>query len=676
MRNEFLGFPKLNISLEISSFIKPFVLAQLRRRKQMQSHRTHHLSATSIPSLSVSSKKPKSASHTNLSSVWNAIALQDHFSKSLNLSSPNLKSVHSFSRLCGCNQCRRSVTLPPIHARAGEKVVGSRHVSTRYLSTEGHHQSEYSHERGRGNQNGGFKSIKFRRRQDRREKSHCSIQKSVTTSSPSINASTSIQSPTTSLTTTNTFPSPMSLPPDVLLSPISTPTFAQKLGLIPSPPPPPSRSEWIALKQKVIKRGELKGYCVICQDGFLRIGKRDILTSCGHLFHEFCLKSYERFVFGSSSSATTTPFHSYPYSQAQPTSSNPITTTFTTTHQSTSASKSKSCPICRTKSYFSLLTSLGHEHYLIQCVVKIQATYLMYKSRKKYLSYRRSNPPLNPVLRSKWFQEKLDKQVNVMGKEVTRRNKDVEGLLKMVDDEIERSRRLKDKMIGTGDLGVGEMEDMDELISRAERDDDDDGDDDLNRFLSSLAVDDDDEALTETQVAEKADEQINWEEIFQKSIDRKFCRNNCPICIMPILPTLPPKPSPPSVNRKPKLKTKSRPGTKADPTARTERQPRITNKKEIALLSCTHVFHEPCIASFERFCDNSSSFTSESQTELNAHYEARAKLAMATHSCPVCRTMYTKKVLEYDFVESIVECHRETQRAKSSFDTSRKETMI
>lgn len=81
---------------------------------------------------------------------------------------------------------------------------------------------------------------------------------------------------------------------------------------------------------------------------------------------------------------------------------------------------------------------------------------------------------------------------------------------------------------------------------------------------------------------------IDWQAVTAKAKERNT--HDCPICIMPLIQPHQPQ------------------------------QKRIitTTKKQLTLLSCSHVFHETCMASFE-------------------HYNCET-----VHLCPVCRSMYHK----------------------------------
>ncbi|KAI9193155.1 uncharacterized protein BJ171DRAFT_303707 [Polychytrium aggregatum] len=79
----------------------------------------------------------------------------------------------------------------------------------------------------------------------------------------------------------------------------------------------------------------------------------------------------------------------------------------------------------------------------------------------------------------------------------------------------------------------------------------------------------------------------DWEQTYQVALDRDMWDSNCTICLGPI-------------------------------------RPRAHSKrpKRLALTSCSHVFHEPCLESFERFADAGS------------------------RVCPVCRSPYQRQELQ------------------------------
>ncbi|OQR93571.1 hypothetical protein ACHHYP_20098 [Achlya hypogyna] len=70
------------------------------------------------------------------------------------------------------------------------------------------------------------------------------------------------------------------------------PTLAQKIGLVPGPPPKLSRNQWEDCEEAAEARGD--ALCSICREPFGVAAK--VILSCSHLFHHACLSSFERFM--------------------------------------------------------------------------------------------------------------------------------------------------------------------------------------------------------------------------------------------------------------------------------------------------------------------------------------------------------------------------------------------
>eukprot|EP00038_Savillea_parva_P025193 m.46608 g.46608 ORF g.46608 m.46608 type:complete len:532 (+) comp6785_c0_seq1:326-1921(+) len=71
------------------------------------------------------------------------------------------------------------------------------------------------------------------------------------------------------------------------------PTLAQRLQLVPAPAEPLTEAAWAACKQKALDRGDGTSQpCAICLQPFG--SSRQVLLSCTHVFHYYCLRSYER----------------------------------------------------------------------------------------------------------------------------------------------------------------------------------------------------------------------------------------------------------------------------------------------------------------------------------------------------------------------------------------------
>ena len=69
------------------------------------------------------------------------------------------------------------------------------------------------------------------------------------------------------------------------------PTLAQKMGLVKAPPKPIGMDEWDEIERRLVRNGAFFRHCAICLNGYGRLGVKVALTSCGHVFHQSCLKA-------------------------------------------------------------------------------------------------------------------------------------------------------------------------------------------------------------------------------------------------------------------------------------------------------------------------------------------------------------------------------------------------
>ena len=106
-------------------------------------------------------------------------------------------------------------------------------------------------------------------------------------------------------------------------------TLAQRMGLAEAPEPELTPSEWDAIAAISRERDASRQPCVICQEEFRNT--KQVLLSCGHVFHRACLRSWERH------------------------------------------SKSRCCPVCRKLHYRKRAISDGVNLYMDECATRIQA---------------------------------------------------------------------------------------------------------------------------------------------------------------------------------------------------------------------------------------------------------------------------------------------------------------
>ena len=108
-------------------------------------------------------------------------------------------------------------------------------------------------------------------------------------------------------------------------------TLAQRMGLAAAPEPELTASEWEAIAEVSRDRGASREPCVICCEHFR--DEKQVLLSCGHVFHRACLRSWERH------------------------------------------SKSKVCPVCRKQHYRKHGIEDGVNIYREECAVRLQAAW-------------------------------------------------------------------------------------------------------------------------------------------------------------------------------------------------------------------------------------------------------------------------------------------------------------
>lgn len=180
---------------------------------------------------------------------------------------------------------------------------------------------------------------------------------------------------------------------DVKLPPL---TLAQRLGLVAAPVPALSEAEWASVKSASLSRGDSHLPCPICQAEYGL--KEQVLLSCSHVFHRTCLQSFERY------------------------------------------SGKKQCPMCRRPNYQTRVIHEGARQCREKAAARIQALWRGYKIRKRYAEYRRRVPPRNPVLRRKYFEEKLSSLTDQLVGTCSNRALQVQCLINKVDQNIAASK--------------------------------------------------------------------------------------------------------------------------------------------------------------------------------------------------------------------------------------------
>ncbi|KAH8613745.1 hypothetical protein ERJ75_000775200 [Trypanosoma vivax] len=137
-------------------------------------------------------------------------------------------------------------------------------------------------------------------------------------------------------------------------------SLAQKMGLVPLPPPAPSEEEWSRIEVSVLGRIRRQpmgsNVCYICHDAFYAtMEQRQVLLSCQHVFHEQCLRQFERFARQLRGKHDATPL---------------------------------CCPVCRNKHYHKRFFYAGKAMEQRAAVVKLQAFFRRVLARKMYVKMR------------------------------------------------------------------------------------------------------------------------------------------------------------------------------------------------------------------------------------------------------------------------------------------------
>lgn len=159
-------------------------------------------------------------------------------------------------------------------------------------------------------------------------------------------------------------------------------TLAQKMGLVPKPPPQPSFKEWKQIEETAAIRTSTKSsgeanFCSICFELLnLTMNQGQIILSCSHVFHELCFKQFEK---------------------------------LTRRHQRSEGNyftSALACPECRQAHYHKKVYYAGKVLAQRDAIIKIQSAIRGFLARKKYLKARLA---ANAKFRECYIKEKLQK---------------------------------------------------------------------------------------------------------------------------------------------------------------------------------------------------------------------------------------------------------------------------
>ncbi|KAG5466287.1 hypothetical protein LSCM4_01433 [Leishmania orientalis] len=167
------------------------------------------------------------------------------------------------------------------------------------------------------------------------------------------------------------------------------PTLAQRMGLVPGPPPAPSADEWRVVVHRALLReqqhtldagspGADVPVCSICQMGYAVTGSEgQVILSCSHVFHAQCFRSFERYV-RAQQRADAVGF--------------------------AEVAAPLACPVCRTRNYHKRIFYEGKALAQRAAIVKVQAAARGLLARRAYTKMRLKS---NPEFRARYVHERL-----------------------------------------------------------------------------------------------------------------------------------------------------------------------------------------------------------------------------------------------------------------------------
>ncbi|KAG2383198.1 hypothetical protein C9374_004535 [Naegleria lovaniensis] len=175
------------------------------------------------------------------------------------------------------------------------------------------------------------------------------------------------------------------------------PTLAQKMGLREPPPKPLNAMEWKSVERMIITNriSLIEDGCPICMELF---GFRDVVcvTNCGHIFHENCLKGFEK----------------------------------------CNCWRKRCCPMCRLEDYQRNNTTI-HLNLLRNCNAQtIQALFRGVIIRKKYRKFLFEK---YPERHQKFLLTKLSSINSRLEETIQQDEKNVDDFLRNIDEQVKQS---------------------------------------------------------------------------------------------------------------------------------------------------------------------------------------------------------------------------------------------
>ncbi|KAL1511593.1 hypothetical protein AB1Y20_006387 [Prymnesium parvum] len=170
-------------------------------------------------------------------------------------------------------------------------------------------------------------------------------------------------------------------------------TLAQRMGLSDAPPPELTPPEWEAIAARSREAEESRQPCVICCDDFRT--QKQVLLSCGHVFHRECLTSWERH------------------------------------------SRSRVCPVCRKQHYRKRSLHDGANLYRGECATRLQAHFRGYRARKMHGAAIRR---LNPARQRRYCEDRLSSLTDRLVGRLDAQHDELDAFFAQLDSSVAASR--------------------------------------------------------------------------------------------------------------------------------------------------------------------------------------------------------------------------------------------